>query len=66
VQWSDEDNLYIGYCPDLFISGARHGKDERKVYAELCRLVAHDLWQRRREKQSLPRRKALVALTVGV
>ena len=66
VQWSDEDNLYIGYCPDLFVGGACHGKDERKVYAELCRLVADDLRQRRREKQSLPRREAIVALTVGV
>jgi hypothetical protein len=66
VQWSDEDNLYIGYCPDLFIGGACYGKDERKVYAELCRLVADDLRQRRREKQSLPRREVIVALTVSV
>jgi hypothetical protein len=53
VQWSDEDNLYIGYCPDLFIGGVCHGKDERKVYAELCNLVADHLRQRRREKRPL-------------
>jgi hypothetical protein len=66
VQWSDEDKRYIGYCPDLFIGGLCHGRDERKVYAELCRLVADDLQQRRRRKLPLPRREAIVALAVAV
>ena len=39
VRWSDEDKVFIGYCPDLFLGGACHGKDENKVYAELSRLV---------------------------
>jgi hypothetical protein len=42
VQWSNKDKVYIGYCPDLFIGGVCHGKDECKVYATLCRLVAED------------------------
>ncbi|MCE0521899.1 MAG: hypothetical protein LV480_03205 [Methylacidiphilales bacterium] len=66
VHWNEEDKLYVGYCPDLFIGGVCHGKDERKVYADLCRLVANDLRQRRRGKQPLPRPEAIVALTVSV
>jgi len=65
VQWSDEDHVYIGYCPDLFIGGACHGKDEKKVYAELCRLVAEDLAQRRRAKESLPPRQSIVAMPIA-
>ncbi len=65
VQWNEEDNLYVGYCPDLFIGGACHGKDERKVYAELCHLVEDDLLQRKRQKQPLPRREAIVAMAIA-
>jgi hypothetical protein len=65
VQWNEEDSLYVGYCPDLFIGGVCHGKDERKVYAELCRLVAGDLQQRRRQKQPMPRREAIVAMAIA-
>jgi hypothetical protein len=43
VQWSEEDSVYIGYCPDLFIGGVCHGKNEHKVYAELCSLIGEDL-----------------------
>jgi predicted HicB family RNase H-like nuclease len=35
VEWSDEDGCFIGRCPELF-SGAVHGDEEAKVYAELC------------------------------
>ncbi len=35
VEWSDEDQCFIGRCPSLF-SGGVHGSDEAKVYAELC------------------------------
>jgi hypothetical protein len=66
VQWSEEDNLFVGYCPDLFIGGVCHGRDERKVYAQLCRLVSDDLRRRRREKRPLPRREAIGALTIAV
>ena len=40
VQWSEEDELFVGYCPDLFIGGVCHGTDEQRVYRELSRLVA--------------------------
>ena len=34
VEWSDEDQVYIGKCPDL-ITGI-HGDDPVKLYGELC------------------------------
>ena len=38
VEWSDEDNCFIGRCPELMLGGV-HGDDEAKVYAELCAAV---------------------------
>ena len=38
VEWSEEDECFIGRCPALF-GGGVHGKDEAKVYAELCETV---------------------------
>ena len=35
VHWRDADRFFIGYCPDLFIGGVCHGRDEQKVYREL-------------------------------
>jgi len=35
VEWSDEDQCFIGRCPTLF-GGGVHGSDEKKVHAELC------------------------------
>lgn len=38
VEWSDEDQCYIGTCPGLMLGGV-HGDDEAKVYKELCQAV---------------------------
>jgi predicted RNase H-like HicB family nuclease len=38
VEWSEEDGVYLGKCPDL-ISGI-HGDDPVTLYAELTQLVA--------------------------
>ena len=38
VEWSEEDCVYIGKCPDL-ITGI-HGDDPLQVYEELCEVVA--------------------------
>jgi hypothetical protein len=65
VRWSEKDKVYVGYCPDLFIGGACHGKDENKVYAELCDLVEEDIAQRRRAKQPLPPNETIVAMPVA-
>ena len=37
VEWSDEDQVYVGKCPDL-ITGI-HGDDPVQLYAELCQVV---------------------------
>jgi hypothetical protein len=37
VEWSEEDKVYIGKCPDL-ITGI-HGDDPVKLYRELCQVV---------------------------
>jgi len=38
VEWSEEDQCYIGTCPGLMFGGV-HGDDEAKVYRELCKVV---------------------------
>ena len=38
VEWSDEDECFIGRCPEIMAGGV-HGCDEAKVYAQLCRIV---------------------------
>jgi hypothetical protein len=37
VEWSSEDHVYIGRCPDL-ITGI-HGEGPVRLYAELCEVV---------------------------
>ena len=36
VEWSEEDECFVGSCPGLFYGGC-HGDDEQAVFAELCR-----------------------------
>jgi predicted HicB family RNase H-like nuclease len=38
VEWSDEDQCFVGRCPELMLGGV-HGRDEARVYAELCGAV---------------------------
>ena len=38
VEWSEEDNCFVGSCPGLFYGGC-HGDDEKEVFAELCQIV---------------------------
>lgn len=38
VEWSDENQCFIGSCPGLFYGGC-HGDDEKQVFVELCELV---------------------------
>jgi len=51
VAWSEEDQCYIGRCPDLMLGGV-HGSDETAVYAELCQAV--DEWIRLYETEGRP------------
>jgi predicted RNase H-like HicB family nuclease len=38
VEWSDEDQCYVGSAPGLIYGGC-HGDDEQEVFADLCRIV---------------------------
>ncbi len=38
VEWSEEDQCYIGTCPGLMLGGV-HGDAEAEVYRELCQVV---------------------------
>ncbi len=38
VEWSDEDQCFVGSCPELFYGGC-HGQDEQAVFVELCEIV---------------------------
>lgn len=53
VEWSDEDECYVGTCPGLLYGGC-HGQDEQKVFAELCRLVEETIELYHRERKPLP------------
>ena len=52
VQWSEEDQVYVGRCPDLIMG--IHGDDPLKVYGELCELVEEVIGQFESEGRSLP------------
>lgn len=55
VLWSDEDNLYVGYCPDLFPGGGVcHGGTEQEAYGQLCALVREEVEQLRQAGKELP------------
>ncbi|HEY3902068.1 MAG TPA: toxin-antitoxin system HicB family antitoxin [Chthoniobacter sp.] len=38
VEWSDEDQVWIGRCPELLLGGV-HGADRDEVYRELSEAV---------------------------
>jgi predicted RNase H-like HicB family nuclease len=40
VRWSEEDALYVGYCPDLFpAGGVCHGTTPVEAFTTLCEIV---------------------------
>ena len=51
VEWSEEDQCYIGRAPGLAFGGV-HGKNEKKVYEKLCDLA--DEWIHIYEKDGTP------------
>lgn len=52
VEWSEEDQVYIGKCPDL-ITGI-HGDDPVRLYAELCLTVEEVLAHFQSTNKALP------------
>jgi predicted RNase H-like HicB family nuclease len=53
VEWSDEDQCYVGSAPGLVLGGC-HGDDERAVFAELCQIVEDAIALYRQDGKPLP------------
>ncbi len=53
VEWSDEDQCYIGASPGL-MNGGCQGDDEKAVYAELCEIVDEVIELFREDGKPLP------------
>ncbi|HEY1662990.1 MAG TPA: hypothetical protein VGI03_11275 [Verrucomicrobiae bacterium] len=55
VLWSDDDNCYVGYCPDLFPwGGVCHDATEEKAYSQLCALVREEIEELRKAGKEIP------------
>jgi len=53
VEWSDEDQCFVGSCPGLFYGGC-HGDDEKAVFAELCETVDEMIELYKKDGKPLP------------
>lgn len=53
VEWSDEDQCFVGSSPGLLWGGC-HGDDERKVFEELQQIVAETIEIYQKEGRPLP------------
>jgi len=52
VEWSEEDQTYVGKCPDL-MTGI-HGDDPIRLYAELCEVIDDVISHFQAEGRRLP------------
>ena len=53
VEWSEEDQCYVGSSPGLIFGGC-HGDDEKAVFNELCQIVDEAIELYRKEGNPLP------------
>ncbi|MGD1000779.1 MAG: toxin-antitoxin system HicB family antitoxin [Candidatus Brocadiia bacterium] len=53
VEWSEEDGCYVGTCPGLMLGGV-HGRNETKVYQELCEAVEEWIRIHQEDGEPLP------------
>ncbi len=53
VEWSDDDECYVGSCPGLFYGGC-HGQVEQAVFTKLCRIVEETIALFERDGKPLP------------
>lgn len=51
VEWSEEDQCYVGSAPGLIIGGC-HGNDEKQVFADLCQIVEEAIELYRKDKKT--------------
>ena len=53
VEWSDQDQCYVGSAPCLLLGGC-HGQDEKTVFDELCQIVEEAITLYRTDGKALP------------
>ena len=53
VEWSEEDDCYVGTAPGLIIGGV-HGKNQKKVFDDLCKAVEEAIQILQKEGRPLP------------
>ena len=53
VEWSEDDQCYVGSAPGLLYGGC-HGEDERQVFEELCQIVDEAIELYRVDGKPLP------------
>jgi predicted RNase H-like HicB family nuclease len=53
VNWSEEDQCYIGRCPDLFVGGV-HGDNPEDVFREIRELANWVIETHRKDGKPLP------------
>ena len=53
VEWSEEDQCFVGSCTGLFYGGC-HGNDERAVFAELRQIVEETVQLYEEQNRPLP------------
>lgn len=53
VEWSEEDQCYVGSAPGLVFGGC-HGADEKQVFDELCAIVDEAIELYRADGRPLP------------
>ena len=53
VEWSDEDQCYVGSAPGLIYGGC-HGSDEKVVFEELCHVVEEAIELYHKDGKPLP------------
>jgi predicted RNase H-like HicB family nuclease len=53
VEWSEEDQCYVGSSPGLMLGGC-HGQDEREVFDQLCQIVEEVIELYKEDGKPLP------------
>ncbi len=61
VYWSDEDNCFIGMCPELTYGGV-HGDDPVEVFKELIEVVEEVIQIYKDDGKPLPEPKGMTVL----
>jgi predicted RNase H-like HicB family nuclease len=53
VEWSEEDQCYVGSSPGLSYGGC-HGSDEKAVFDELCQVAEQAIALHHQQRKPLP------------